>query len=52
MSDELTSKVLKHSETTTGEQCQQTPGSYVLPSELEHDIKPVLEKLVQVRYYH
>jgi hypothetical protein len=45
--EEPVKKVKKLSE-TTGEQCTQNFVSYVLPNEMDHDIKPSIEKLVKV----
>jgi hypothetical protein len=36
---------------TTGEQCTQNFISYVLPNEMDNDIKPSIEKLVKVCFF-
>ncbi len=45
--EESVKKVKKLSE-TTGEQCAQNSISYVLPNEMDNDIKLSIEKLVKV----
>jgi hypothetical protein len=48
--EESVKKVKKLSETIS-EQCPQNLMSYVLPNEMDNDIKPCIEKLVKVSFY-